>query len=224
MLWRLFLVSVFTVLAACQDTPATFKGAKVLVMGDSMMAYNRLSGASVADQLQARLNRAVADRSVSGAAVVGAGAAGGIAGQYVPQDWDWVVLNGYGNDLLWGCGCRSCADRMTRLIAPSGESGAIPDLVTRLRADGTRVIYTGYLRTPGFASPVERCAPLGAEMDRRIARLADRDPGVFFLDLATVVPSGDTSFHRLDRVHPSPKGSAAIAERIVALMAAIDQR
>jgi lysophospholipase L1-like esterase len=223
MLRRVFLALVFTVLAACQDTPATFTQARVLVMGDSMMAFNRLSGASVADQMQARLNRAVADRSVSGAAVLGAGESGGIPGQYVPQDWDWVVLNGYGNDLLWGCGCRACADRMTRLITPGGESGAIPDLVTRLRADGARVIYTGYLRTPGFASPVERCAPLGAEMDRRIARLADRDPGVFFLDLAEVVPSGDTSFHRFDRVHPSPKGSAAIAGRIVTLMA-IDQR
>jgi hypothetical protein len=120
MLWRVFLASVFTVLAACRDTPASFTQARVLLMGDSMMAFNRLSGASVADQMQARLNRAVADRSVSGAGVLGAGAAGGIAGQYVPQDWDWVVLNGYGNDLLWGCGCRACADRMTRLITPGG--------------------------------------------------------------------------------------------------------
>jgi acyl-CoA thioesterase-1 len=108
---------------------------------------------------------------------------------------------------------------MTRLISPDGTQGAIPDLVAKLRATGARVIYTGYLRTPGVLSPVESCGPLGDQMDRRLTLMAARDPGIHFVLLSDLVTQdGDRSFHGVDMVHPSVKGSRAIAARIAALV------
>lgn len=210
---RLFIMAL-TVLAAasCSDMDSS---ARVLVMGDSLMAVNKASGGNVAKALSAEIGEPVVDRSASGAGVL---ASRGIPAQFVDGAWDWVVLNGYGNDLLFGCGCGACADRMDRLVAEDGQSGAIPELVRRLRGDGARVIYTGYLRTPGFASPVERCVGLGEEMDRRLAAMARTDSGVTFLSLAGVVPDGDQSFHGPDRVHPSVKGSRAIADLLAELI------
>ena len=74
-------------------------------------------------------------------------------------------------------------------------------------------------RTPGVTSPVEACSPLGDEMDRRLARMAEVTEGVTFLPLADLVTKeGDTSYHAMDLVHPSVKGSRAIAARIAALI------
>ena len=207
------IVLVPLVLTACTEAVPENTNARVLVMGDSLMAVNRPSGMSVASALEQQLGEEVIDRAVIGAGIIGPEEGRGIGGQYVSRAWDWVVLNGYGNDLLWGCGCGACGPRMDRLVSEDGMRGAIPELVARLREDGARVIYTGYLRTPGFASPVEACVALGDEMDRRLGLMAASDPGVYFLSLADVVPDGDQSFHGADRVHPSPKGSVAIAAR-----------
>lgn len=222
MLRLLAAVLSMTLLTACLETVDADSDARVLVMGDSLMAFNRAGGSSVADALQAGLGEEVVDRAVTGAGVLGSESRDGIIGQYVPHDWDWVVLNGYGNDLLWGCGCGACSGQMDRLVTADGTGGAIPDMVARLRAEGARVIYTGYLRTPGFESPVEACVGLGEEMDRRLTAMARRDAGVHFLSLAQIVPDGDQSYHGPDRVHPSPKGSRAIAARVLGLMRSIE--
>ena len=94
--------------------------------------------------------------------------------------------------------------------------GKIPDLVSRIRASGARVAYIGYLRTPGVTSPVEHCTRDGDALEARLTAMAARDPGVLFLSNRDLVPNGDRSFHDIDRIHPSPKGSAAIAARIAA--------
>ena len=80
------------------------------------------------------------------------------------------------------------------------------------------MIYTGYLRSPGRGSPIDHCKKDGQELDRRIARLAEVTEGVFFLSLDGLVPHGDLTFHAIDRIHPSIKGSAAIGAKIAALI------
>ena len=64
-----------------------------------------------------------------------------------------------------------------RLISKDGKSGAIPELVTRIRATGARVVFSGYLRNPGLYTPVRSCKPFGDELDRRLARMDAADPG-----------------------------------------------
>lgn len=195
---------------------------KVLVMGDSMFSVNALAGQNVAAGLRAELGGAVTDQALPGARFFYylpiSGAAGmRIPAQYRKGDWDWVVVNGGGNDILFGCGCTRCdKGYLDRLITRDGTRGAIPKLVASLRAGGARVAWAGYLRTPGVRSPIEDCNAIGDEFDRRLGAMAARDPGVIFVPMADLVPEGDLSFHGLDRVHPSAKGSRAIARRLAA--------
>ena len=100
------------------------------------------------------------------------------------------------------------------MISPDGTKGAIPRLVAKLRKSNARVVYSGYLRSPGASSPIESCRDEGDELDARLARMAKRDKGVWFVSMADIVPPGDRSFHAADMVHPSRKGSAAAAQRI----------
>lgn len=218
---RIVLTSLLICLAT---TLAAEPDARILVMGDSMMASNRFEGQSVGDFVQAETSLPVQDRSVVGARYFYylplSGATGlRLPAQYHKGDWDWVVLNGGGNDLLFGCGCGDCKRMMNRLISTDGKTGAIPELVATLRAGGAKVIYTGYLRNPGTSTPIKSCKPAGDELDRRLAAMASLDQGVQFLSLADLVPYGDTSYHGIDRVHPSPKGSRAIGARISRLIA-----
>lgn len=214
-------VMIALVLAGCVEAPSS--QAKVLVMGDSLLAVNGMSGGAVADALERETGMEVTDRSVPGARFFHPLPISGAAGMSIPKQyargaWEWVVLNGGGNDVLWGCGCGPCGGTLERLISADGRGGEIAQTVSQLRYTGAKVIFVGYLRSNGFSSPVEKCAPTGDEMDRRLALMAADDPGVVFLSMADLVPMGDKSYYGADLIHPSPKGSAAIAARIAAVM------
>ncbi len=218
------LVALFLLLSCGEPVPRGGE-AKILLLGDSMMASNRVTGQSVAAVIEAGLGREVVDRSVPGAryfyALPISGSAGlNIPKQYRPGPWDYVVLNGGGNDLLFGCGCGRCDGVINRLISSDGRSGAIPAMVKTLVSDGARVIYTGYLRNPGVQTLIKSCGPAGNELDRRMQRLAALEPGMQYVLLADLVPYKDRSYHQVDLIHPSAKGSQAIGQRIVALIAA----
>ena len=131
-------------------------------------------------------------------------------------------MNGGGNDLWLGYGCGRCANKLQRLISPGGDRGAIPQLVSQAQRDGARVIYVGYLRSPGRGSPIESCRDIGDALEARIAKMAQQNPNVSFVSLADMVPHGDRSFHASDMIHPSPKGSAAAAHPVAQVIKAGD--
>lgn len=219
------LLSLFLLVACGEMVTESTKDARILMMGDSMMAANRTAGRSVGVALERDLGAPVIDRSVYAARLLHAlpltGAAGlSIPAQYQKGDWDWVVLNGGGNDLIFGCACGRCDRMVDRLISADATTGAIPDLVRRMQRDGARVLWAGYLRNPGLFTPVRPCKVFGDELDRRLARLDARDPAMVFVPMSDLVPEGDPSLHQQDMIHPSPKGSAAIAARIAAAIRA----
>jgi lysophospholipase L1-like esterase len=198
---------------------------RILIMGDSLLASHSISGRSIGDVLERLLHEPVQDRSVAGARMLYFLPITGALGLSIPKqwrkgDWDWVILNGGGNDLWLGCGCQDhdCDHKMNRLIAKSGRRGAFPSLVSKIRKSGARVIILGYLRSPGFSSPIESCKDEGDELEARLAKLAALDPGVIFHSITDLVPEGDLSFHAVDRIHPSLKGSAAIAKRLAKII------
>ncbi|MCP5072461.1 MAG: SGNH/GDSL hydrolase family protein [Rhodobacteraceae bacterium] len=188
-------------------------------MGDSMMAFHGAAGRAISDIIEKELNEPVVDRAVLGARVIYHLPISGAAGLSIPQqyragNWDWIIVNGGGNDLWLGCGCVVCDRKMDRLIAKDGRSGAIPSMLVKLRRTGAQVIYVGYLRSPGRGSPIEYCRDEGNELERRVYRLVQLDPGLHFVSLADLVPHGDRSYHGIDMIHPSVKGSAAIGRRV----------
>ncbi len=210
----LALISIFTTPAAA-DRPL-----QILVMGDSFMTTNALAKRSFPHALSDMLNTEVKSKAVTGARHLYVLPITGMLGmniskQYRPGKWDYVVMNGGGNDLWMGCGCGKCTRGMDKLISSDGRKGAIPSTILRARRDGAKVIYVGYLRSPGRGSPIEGCKPLGDKMEARISKLAALDPGFTFVSLAEMVPYGDGSFHAFDMIHPSPKGSAAAARLVM---------
>lgn len=206
-------------LAGCGKSVSRDHPSRILVVGDSMLASHRLSDAAVSDAMEQTLREPVVDRSTIGArfhyALPITGNAGmNITKQYVPGKWDWVIVNGGGNDLWFGCGCMLCDAKLDRLISEDGRKGTIPGFLSDLRQSGAKVIYVGYLRSPGRASPIEHCRDEGAELERRVAELAKLDAGVHYLSLQDIVPEGDGTFHALDMIHPSIKGSTTIGQII----------
>lgn len=213
----ILLVASAAVLAACGETVSRDAPSRILMVGDSMLATNRISDHSVADAMEQTLREPVVDRSTIGArfhyALPISGQAGlNITKQYIPGEWEWVVVNGGGNDLWFGCGCMLCQPKLDRLISEDGTRGTIPGFLSKLRQSGARVIYVGYLRSPGRGSPIEYCRDEGDELERRVARLAQLDRGLYYLSLQDLVPYGDGSYHGLDMIHPSIKGSTAIGQ------------
>lgn len=216
---RVIAILALGAVLGCGEQVSATSSARIMLLGDSMMAANRAARQSVADVIETELDEEVIDRSVVGARYFYILPISGSAGlkltaQYRPGKWDWVVLNGGGNDLLFGCGCGKCDVQLDRLISADGKIGAIPAFVAQIRAGGAKVIYTGYLRNPGVRTPIKSCGPAGNELDRRLTIMARRDPGVTFVSLADLVPFGDRSFHAPDLIHPSVKGSQAIGARI----------
>ncbi|WP_232796365.1 SGNH/GDSL hydrolase family protein [Roseovarius salinarum] len=213
------LAAAMLVLAGCTEPVTRDDTSRILLIGDSLMAMHGLSGQSVSHAVEKRLGEPVTDRAVMGARFLYAlpisGAAGlNITKQYRPGDWEWVIVNGGGNDLWLGCGCSRCHRRLDRLIAADGQDGEIAEFVRRVRAGGAQVIFVGYLRSPGAGSPIEHCREEGDALEGRVAQLARTDPGVHFVSLSDLVPEGDTSYHAVDMIHPSVKASRAIGARV----------
>ncbi|MEM6303367.1 MAG: SGNH/GDSL hydrolase family protein [Pseudomonadota bacterium] len=216
-----YILSILTLVFLI--TPPDFARAdamRILVMGDSFMTSNGSRRASVPHVLARELGAKVTSKAVTGARFVYRLPITGALGLNIPKQWrggawDVVVMNGGGNDLWLGCGCGACGPRLNTLITADGRGGIIPATVARARQSGARVIYTGYLRSPGAGSPIEGCRVWGDRLEQRLAQMARRDRGVTFVSLANMVPRGNRSFHAADMIHPSPKGSAAAAARII---------
>ncbi|PSL18686.1 SGNH/GDSL hydrolase family protein [Shimia abyssi] len=200
---------------------------RILAMGDSAMAWHNFSGRSIPDTVGRELGEKVSNNAIGGARIIYklpiSGAAGmKISNQYRKGDWDWIIVNGGGNDLWLGCGCVACDNKMNRMISSDGRKGAIPHMLDTLRKTGAKVVYVGYLRSPGAWSPIEHCRDEGDELEARVSQLADILPDVHFVSAADLVPHGDRSYHGVDMIHPSVKASYEIGVRVADLIRAVE--
>lgn len=220
--------ALLVILIGCTERVSRDSNPRILAMGDSLLASHGVSNRAISDAVERSLGEPVIDRSVMGARMIYnlpiSGSLGiSIPKQFTPGKWDWVILNGGGNDLWFGCGCLLCDRKLGKLIAKDGSSGKIPKLIAKLRNTGARVVYVGYLRSPGIGSPIEHCKDEGNRFEARIANFANVHEGVYFVSIADLVPHGDRSFFVADMIHPSVKASALIGARVAKTIHDADQ-
>ncbi|WP_204113692.1 SGNH/GDSL hydrolase family protein [Shimia biformata] len=218
------LASVMLILGlvACGPAPTSRSGGDILVIGDSVMAWNKGLGADIGSVIGERLTRSVVNRAVGGARIRAGGGAS-LIGLSIPEQltagaWDWVVMNGAANDLGFNCGCTRCADEIEALISADGTRGDIPDLIARAEAQGAHVLWMGYYAAPN-STAFPGCRPGLVEIERRISRLAAARPGLIFVDAEDIFDPPDPTLFASDRTHPSVKGSAIIGTYLADVIA-----
>lgn len=210
---RTFLVlCVLVGLVSCGLGPRQ-AGGDILVIGDSVMAWNRSAEGDIGRVIEAELERQVVSRASPGARVR-AGGFGTLGGLSIPHQlsagpWNWIVMNGGANDLGFSCGCSRCDAEIDLLISKDGTAGAIPVLITKARRQQAKVLWVGYYQTPNSRS-FRGCRPGLVELERRIAEYALTKEGVFFIDSDDVFDPTDPRLFASDRTHPSTAGSAVI--------------
>jgi lysophospholipase L1-like esterase len=200
-------------LGACTSTSPR-GGGDIVVVGDSVLAWNGRGGASIPDVIGRTLGREVTDKAVPGAQFDNASGIAGAVGfdiqkQYPGGRWNWIVVNGGANDVIGDCKCRACDAVLDGLITADGKSGSIPAFLTRLRGSGAQVLWMGYYAGNGKGS-FNGCRDELVTLDARIALFADATPGVFFADSEDVLDPKDPANFASDNTHPSAKGSATI--------------
>lgn len=201
-------LTALLLLAACGALPERAeRDARVILLGDSVMAWNRREGASVADAVERQMGAPVLDASVSGARMrfggVGGAVGFSIPDQYRAGDWDAVVLNGGANDLFFACGCNRCDAVLDRLVRQD-----YPAFLDRL--GNTSVYIVGYYGPAGDRpGNYDICNDELQVLERRLTRLAESRPNVEVVRVRDAI-TGNPSRYDADRVHPSSEGSAVI--------------
>jgi acyl-CoA thioesterase I len=221
-----FLLGLLVFAASCGLAPRQH-GGDILIIGDSVMAWNRSAGADIGRALEAELGRDVVNRAALGAQIRAddLSALGGLSipDQLSAGPWTWVVMNGGANDLGFSCGCIRCDAEIDLLISQDATTGAIPDLIARARAQGAKVLWAGYYKAPDTRA-FRGCRPGLVELERRIAIHARTREGVFFVDTEDVLDPARPDLLDTDRTHPSVEGSAVIGRFLAREIAAHSQR
>ena len=188
-----FSVAVMAALLLALPRAALAQGAPTIVVyGDSLSAGFRLPrGQDYASQLQRALGRSarVVNRSRSGRTT-----AGGVRRLgSIPRDADGVILQLGGNDGLRG-------------VRPAQVKANLARMLQRLRGRGLPVMLVGIGTLP-------RRGPAYAAQFRALYRdLARRYGAILVPDFLTGV-GGNAALTLRDRIHPNPKGVAAMVRR-----------
>jgi acyl-CoA thioesterase I len=206
--------------ASCAVGPQRPSG-DILVIGDSVMAWNRGSGGDIGHVTGAELDRDVTNHSVVGAGIRSGGL--GLLARPIPAQlpagrWNWVIMNGGANDLGSTCGCTRCDAVIDGLISKDGRTGDIPRLIAAARAQGAQVLWMGYYQTPSN-SLFAGCRPALIELERRIAFHAASQSGVYFVDAEDVMTPNRLDLLAGDRTHPSASGSLLIGRYLSRVIA-----
>jgi len=182
----------------------------IIAIGDSIMDWN--GAQSVPAQLSGELGLPVDDRSLAGAQI-STGFRDRMEGLDIRAQLggdrpDILVMTGGGNDLGVACGCRAgCAEEAEVLLTEDG-GGEFGEFLGDVVADGTRVFVLGYADPPVGGNEFSGCL---ADL-RALAERLDALEGVTVVPVHEVIDPSDLSYYDPDRVHPSPKGSAVMAD------------
>lgn len=199
-------------LAGCSPRHLS-KQADMLAIGDSILEANVGRGGSIPEIAARRTGHRVRNVAVSGAWATPGGGVQTIPEQRIAGKWAWIFMNGGANDLNGRCRCTDCASVMDELITRDAQRGVLVNIVEEALATGARVVFLGYPEMPkGAKYGFDRCGDELAEHRKRVSRLADRLPGMWFVDASRIAGRDDLPLFIEDRVHPSIEGSRMMGE------------
>lgn len=216
-------IALFTLicLAGCGLVPKK-QGGDILVIGDSVMAWNGFANADIGQVIADELDREVVNRAALGAQIDASGARS-LLGLKIPAQlssgrWNWVVMNGGANDLGGSCEGGNRDAVIDGLMSADATTGKIPALIARAQSQGAQVLWMGYYQAPKSTS-FKGCRPALVELERRIALHAGLRDGFYFLDAEDAFDPTDDTLFASDLTHPSQKGSAVLGRFLAAKMA-----
>lgn len=191
----------------------------VLAIGDSIQAWGRAQCQSVDEHIGLARGAAITSHAVNGTRMLDG--EDRIPDQYTPGAWDWVIVDGGGNDVNTTCGCGDCAAVLDQIVTQDGLSGEMPALVDRIQGDGARVALLLYYELgPDPSYGFHRCPETLDVLAERYTALAASRPELLLLDLGQVMdPLSTPQHYDFDDVHPSPSGAAALGGWIADLLA-----
>lgn len=205
--------------ASCTRVDTVDSTTRLVVVGDSILAWHSGRGRSIADVVQAETGLATSNLSLPGARISHSNPKKAVEGydirrQYKSGPWEWVLINGGANDLLSECGCSQCDDNLNTLISADGRSGEIPALVNAIRTDGPKVMILGYYDSNDLPNVFTGCSDEVDVLNARLAVMASMVSGVYYTTAEDVIDPGNGSHWFPDRVHPSQKASRLIGQHV----------
>ena len=135
-----------------------------------MLATHRLSDRSVAVNMETALQEPVVDRSVIGARTSMRCRSRAARGSTSPSNTCPATGTGWSSmAAATTCGSAAavvCDGKLDRLISEDGRKGRIPGFLSKLRQSGAKVVYVGYLRSPGRGLAHRALPRRGGELER----------------------------------------------------------
>ena len=190
------------------------KEANIQLVGDSLFGSAADGGASIAGFMSLKLELRVTDHAIPGATVIGED---GIPSQYVSGDWEWTIVDGGGNDAMAYCSegdDEECDEKLDEIITDDNK-GLIPDLINKVKNDGSKVLILGYYNVPEGSEFDDLILEIEILNDR-YKEYAEVNDDVYFISLKDIMSPEETpDYYSDDLVHPSEEGHKVIGEHIV---------
>ena len=190
------------------------KEANIQLVGDSLFGSDADGCASIAGFMSLKLELRVTDHAIPGATVIGED---GIPSQYVSGDSEWTIVDGGGNDAMAYCSegdDEECDEKLDEIITDDNK-GLIPDLINKVKNDGSKVLILGYYNVPEGSEFEDLILEIEILNDR-YKEYAEVNDDVYFISLKDIMSPEETpDYYSDDLVHPSEEGHKVIGEHIV---------
>ena len=140
---------------------------RMLVIGDSILAWNRLNGNSIPQILDRMPQYQVTSRAFPGAAFSHSGNLRSmlqreIRAQLPRGQWDVILLNGGANDLARECDCNRCATTLDRMVSADGAWHAVGPRIEVVSKVGAGDSFVGaFALALARGEPVADCLKVG---------------------------------------------------------------
>ena len=207
----MYLIFLFlTCLSGCEEVDrGSLQNTKILAIGDSIFEWHIWNQHSAPEHVEMELGISVYNNARSGSLITEETPTG-IRNQYIEGDWDWIVMDGGGNDLNTLCQCNNCSDVQDEI-----ESKYKEFLQQLLEKEDLKILIWGYYGLPQKAKyGFDECHDDFEELSRRQKKLADTNQRIFFVDGREEITGDDKSYFYIDKLHPSRKGTEVIGRQI----------